>query len=252
VILEGEEMLLYSKINDLPEPETFGVNNLLNLLKTKPFPIGGPGVDSWGKFRAMPEDPMPIWSQSWRFVRTIFWDKESDKVHLDLVTPSGIKVDGLARWVYNEGLPFWDVVCFKWDHFWNPVKGLPQPSPGSPPRRCSSALGATLVQWLSDLRRKMSNANQESEKSKDAVGEESITITYRKMRLMVFAYFITTVFGIAFSLLPVIAIMVLSSMHKLQSILGFIALFTGLFTVGLTLLTPWGQSRIEIFAATAA
>jgi len=45
---------------------------------------------------------------------------------------------------------------------------------------------------------------------------------------------------------------VLSGIHKQRMILGFIALFTGLFTMGLMILTPSGTSRTEIFTASAA
>jgi hypothetical protein len=240
-------MLLYTRINDLPEPQAFGVNNLLNLLKEKPYPIGGPGVDSWGKFKAMPEEPMPIWPRFRRLVRTIFWEKDRDKLDLGLVVPrKNIEVDGLTRWVYTEGVPFWDIVCFEWNKFWQPTQGLPSPSPDSPQRRRSSASGATFVQWL---RQTVSNGSQEPKKSEIAEDGQLKIVKYRVKRLVAFTAFITTVVA---SLLPIVAIVVLSKLHKQPMILGFIALFTGLFTMGLMVLTPSGTSRTEIFTASAA
>jgi hypothetical protein len=61
--------------------------------------------------------------------------------------------------------------------------------------------------------------------------------------------FVTTIVA---SLLPIVAIVVLSKLHKQSMILGFIALFTSLFTIGLTFLAPSGTSRTEIFTASAA
>jgi hypothetical protein len=52
--------------------------------------------------------------------------------------------------------------------------------------------------------------------------------------------------------LPTVAIAILSKMHSMPEILGFIGLFTTLFAVGLMLLTDAGTSRVEIFTATAA
>jgi hypothetical protein len=53
------------------------------------------------------------------------------------------------------------------------------------------------------------------------------------------------------SLLPIVAIVVLSKMHTQRVILGFIALFTRLFTMGLMILMLWGTSMTEIFTASA-
>jgi hypothetical protein len=247
---EGEAMLLYTKINDLPEPETFSVNNLLKLLKLKRRPINGPGEDSWGKLKAHDEKATPLGSQFWRLVRAIFWEKECDKVHLDLVVPRKNKeMDGFTRWVYSEGVPFWERLCVEWNDFWKRPGRLPPPSPDLSSRRSSNASIATFVQWLSDIRRKWSNASQESEKSEDVVEEKTKIVTYPIKRLIAFTTFVTTV---VYSLQPIVASVVRSKMHEQPMILGFIALFTGLFTMGLMILTPSGTSRTEIFTASAA
>jgi hypothetical protein len=41
-------------------------------------------------------------------------------------------------------------------------------------------------------------------------------------------------------------------MHTTAELLGFIALFTAIFAIGLMVLTDSGTSRTEIFTATAA
>jgi hypothetical protein len=223
-------MLLYTKINDLPEPETFSVNNLLKWLKLANYPVSGPGENSWGDVNTLDGDPPPLWQQFRRLVRTIFYEREADKVHLDLIMPRKNKeVDGLTKWVYSQGVPFWEGVCVKWIHFWEPTERLPQ--------------------WLSDLGRRVSDASQDSNKSEGTMEEKSNIVTYRVKRLVAFTTFVTTIVA---SLLPILAIVVLSGIHKQRMILGFIALFTGLFTMGLMILTPSGTSRTEIFTASAA
>jgi hypothetical protein len=241
MVLKGKAMMIYSKMNDLPEPETYITNHLLRWLRCNDYPIDGPGMNSWGELLTLQREPPPLLSRFWRLVRTMFWEKESDKVHLDLVSPRKIITDRLSRWVYNEGLPFWDLVCVNWDNYRNPRGVLPSPNSVSQRKRRS------ITKWLSDLRRKVSATSQVSE----ARDQEGI-ISYRVKRLIAFAHLVTTFVGIVASLLPIVAIIVLSKLQKKQLVLGFIALFTGLFTLGLMAFTPWGKSRIEIFTATAA
>jgi hypothetical protein len=257
---QGEAMLLYTKINELPEPETFCVNNLLKWLRTKDYPIDGPGKDSWGELLTLQPKLPSIWSSFFRLVRTIFWTKDSDKLRLDLVVPYKNKnVDGFTRWIETEGVPFWDRVCVAWKTPREPAERsemsatLPPPSPDRGPRRPSSASGTTIAQWLSDIRRKVSISSLTSEKPAPEDGSpvdgKFKIVTYRYRTLLAFTTFATTVFA---SLLPIVAIVVLSKVHRQPMILGFIALFTGLFTMGLMILTPPGTSRTEIFTASSA
>jgi hypothetical protein len=253
--LKGEAMLLYTKINNLPKPETFGVKSLVKWLKLNRYPIDGPGENSWGKLKTLDEDPPSLWSQFWKLVRTIFRENESDKLDLDLVVPRrNEQVDGLTRWVESEGVPFWERACVVWNKFWKPKKlaaTLPPATSDTSSRRSSNASSSTFSRWLSDLRRKMSNASQVSENfEENDTGDGRVKIvTYHYKTLIAFTTFVTTVFA---SLLPVVAIVVLSKLHKQPMILGFIALFTGLFTMGLMILTPPGTKRTEIFTASAA
>jgi len=53
-------------------------------------------------------------------------------------------------------------------------------------------------------------------------------------------------------LFPIIGIVVLSKIHTQAKILGFIALFTAVFAIGLMILTDSKTSRTDIFTATAA
>jgi hypothetical protein len=68
--------------------------------------------------------------------------------------------------------------------------------------------------------------------------------------MLKFTSFVTT---IAACLLPIVAIAVLATINNDQAkTIGFIALFTGVFAIGLMVLTPSATSRTEIFTATAA
>jgi hypothetical protein len=235
--------LLYTKINDLPKPEKFRVKNLLDWLQAgeAKFPIEGRGSNSWGELTKLPPKGS-ILSQFFRLVRTMFWSKEEDDIQLDLVVPLTNKsADGLTKWIESEGVPFWERVCAalqKKNHI------LPTMAPPSSQRNSNT----TFAKFI--FGRKMSHESQVSEKPGECPGEEKIQIvTYRYRTLLAFTTFITTIFA---SLLPIVAIVVLSKFHKQSMILGFIALFTGLFTMGLMMLTPPGTKRTEIFTASAA
>jgi hypothetical protein len=252
---KGEAMLLYAKTNDLPEPETFGVNNLLKWLRLKGHPIAGPGKDSWGELLRLDKRPPSLWSQFLRLVRTIFWERESDKVHLGLVVPrKHIEVDRIARWASSEGIPFWERFRGEWASYWKPEPTLPQPSPSTAARHSSSSSASTLLQWISHHGRKLRHRSQDLGWLKEEMEEGPKVFTYRIKRLVAFAHLLITFVGISASLLPIIAIIALSKVSQ-DKILGFIALFTGLFTFGLLVLTLLGTSRtsmLDIFTASAA
>lgn len=238
-------MLLYTNINDLPAPEKFEVKNLLKWLRTERA-IDGGGANSWGLVNQVQSDQPSISSQFFRLIRTMFWSKEEDEIDLDLVIPLKNKsADGLTKWIESEGVPFWERIREALKNrraFFTCT--LPRPSGSSSPNRGSIASNTTLSRFFSGLLGKMSNDSQDSEKT----GKVKI-VTYRFRTLLAITTFITTVFA---SLLPIVAIVVLSKLHTQPIILGFIALFTGLFTMGLMMLTPPGTKRTEIFTASAA
>jgi hypothetical protein len=239
---EGEAMLLYTRINALPEPETFGVDSLLKWLQDEKFPISGPGKDSWGRLYTVDEDQVQLWKRFGRLIKTIFWEKKKDKTHLhqlDLIVPRKEKeVDRLTSWVFSEGVPFWEAACVKWNGFWKNNEN-----------EDTNTTEACLPRWLTDLRRKVSNISQNFEKPKHTQEERTQIVTYHASKLIGFTTFVATVVA---SLLPIVAIVVLSKVHKQRMILGLIALFTGLFTMGLMVFTPSGTSRTDIFTASAA
>jgi hypothetical protein len=241
--------LLYTKINDLPEPETFRVKSLLDWLQAAKFPIEGKGSNSWGTLTTLAKNGS-ILSQFFRLVRTMFWSMEEDNVHLDLVVPLTNKsADGLTKWIQSEGLPFWERVCAALQNKREDI--LPCTRSSTSSTRNSNASDSIFVpKFILELRKKWSNESQVSEKPGECPKEDKIPIvTYRYRTLLAFTTFVTTIFA---SLLPIVAIVVLSKLHKQSMVLGFIALFTGLFTMGLMMLTPSGTKRTEIFTASAA
>lgn len=244
----SEALLLYTKINDLPKPEKFRVKNLLKWLQAKDteFPIQGRGANSWGELTKESPTKGSVLSHFFRLVRTIFWSKEEDEIQLDLVVPLTNKTaDGLTKWIESEGVPFWARVCdaLKKKKYILPCTREPPPS-----KRSSISSDTSFARFF--FRRKMFDEKTVSENSEDYTRDAKIKIvTYKYRTLLAFTTFVTTVFA---SLLPIVAIVVLSKIHKQSMVLGFIALFTGLFTMGLMMLTPPGTKRTEIFTASAA
>jgi VIT1/CCC1 family predicted Fe2+/Mn2+ transporter len=190
----------------------------------------------------------------------MFWSKEADDIHLDLVVPFTNKnADGITKWIESEGIPFWERVCAtlqeKRERLCVALQKkreqiLPRARASTPSNRNSHSFATLCTNFFLKLRQKISNESQVSEKPEECPGNEKYQIvTYRYRTLLAFTTFVTTIFA---SLLPIVAIVVLSKLHKQSMILGFIALFTGLFTMGLMMLTPSGTKRTEIFTASAA
>jgi hypothetical protein len=186
---------------------------------------------------------------SLRLLRSIFWAEKSEKSHLDLVVPRKSKdVDGLTRWVASEFVPFWHRLCKAFKRTENPVRdeeGLPS---AVIEKRPSNTSTFSQRMWEA-LRRKKSPEVTQVEISEDARKAQPTLITYSMSRMLRFTSFVATVVA---CLLPTVAIAVLSTMHTTAELLGFIALFTAIFAIGLMVLTDSGTSRTEIFTATAA
>jgi hypothetical protein len=250
---QGEALLLYTKINELPKPDTFHVRNILKWLLIN-RPIEGGGANSWGPlFRCYAEQPS-ILSQFSRLIWTLFWRKEESDIDLDLVVPLKTKsIDGLTKWVESEGVPFWESVVAtlrrRKQVFRRPV--LPHATASPLSKRNSTAVGTGFTKILSGFLRKPSNDGQASEKTEGSLRVEKIQIvTYRYKTLLAITTFVTTLSASLF--LPVVAILVVSRLDSQSMILGFIALFTGLFTILNMIVTPAGTKRTEIFNASAA
>jgi len=176
-------------------------------------------------------------------------------------------VDGLTRWVAEQGAPFWQKLCETvqetkfwsfWQSFWDRTRGDKQQRE----RHClpigrkeykekpANSFVSRLKRATGILPRAKSEDRQDTNENDKGDAEiESTMVTYTMSRMLQFTSLVATLIA---CLLPIVAITVLSKMHTQPKILGFMALFTALFAMGLMWLTNPGTSRTEIFTATAA
>ncbi len=73
--------------------------------------------------------------------------------------------------------------------------------------------------------------------------------TYSNNNIRKFTSHVATIIA---CLLPIVAIGVLSTMHRTAEIIGFITLFVGIFAIGLMCVADADTKRTDIFTATAA
>lgn len=252
-------LLQYSKINELPAADEFIVNNLHTwLMNSKQGgQVRGSGKDSWGLLSDSDLRIIkPFKTHLIHFLRslTIFWaEKPPESDHLGLVVPRNLKeIDGFTHWVASEWVPFWHrlkgVIWKSKEHNAANEKDLPissTNSQGKKKRRHSSTSSIS-----SSLYRLLSRLKSPPEPDTRDTSEDCPTLpTYHMSRMRTFTSFVTTIVA---CLLPTAAIAVLATIHSQAKLIGFIALFTAIFAMGLMGLTNSGTSRTDIFTATAA
>ncbi|KAF8854021.1 hypothetical protein BDZ45DRAFT_747999 [Acephala macrosclerotiorum] len=259
VVLEkyNSALLQYSEINALPRADSLNVSSLRHWLtdpsQGKPQ-ISGPGATSWGELNQEPHPSLSFLSQ---FLHLFdFRSHNKDGMKLDLVVPRKYeKVDGLTLWVAHKWIPFWQNL----PHFprWSSKHRKPSLSqsntcPLHDIENTSSAEREKGVPGRKSLRRKISQMFQPSKPCEPENSDTAIMPTldtYSMSAMLRFTSFVATVVA---CLLPTVAISVLSTVHTTAKLLGYIALFTSIFAMGLMGLTDSGTSRTEIFTATAA
>ncbi|PMD50099.1 uncharacterized protein K444DRAFT_637527 [Hyaloscypha bicolor E] len=220
-------------------------------LKLGDFNVRGPGQKSWGDPAAPDPHKRTIGENFVHFLRSvsIFWVEQPKKNHPDLVVPYPRKeTDGLTRWVAHDWIPFWH--SFKDKFRRNGVLPTTSPASDDEKRRPSDTSSApTLSQRLSNVN--IFGWMSPRDRNGGRIPDERPTLEkYQISGMLKFTSFVTT---IAACLLPIVAIAVLATINNDQAkTIGFIALFTGVFAIGLMVLTPSATSRTEIFTATAA
>jgi hypothetical protein len=247
-VTTDEELLRYSQITALPEADSFNVNSLRTWLSKRDLEeqIQGPGSKSWEALDSeAPPQRKSLWSRTWGIIRSPFWTPAPEKSKFDLVVPrAGIKVDGLARWVANEFVPYYQYLKDR-------KENLKQPSVDEESgtdkvkekeRLASSAKGKRTFGVFPSFKPK-------SSVQKTADPEKPTITSYREGPMLRFTSFIATIVA---CLLPTVAIAVLAQLHTIGELLGIIAVFTAVFAGGLMMLVDSGTSRVEIFTATAA
>jgi hypothetical protein len=250
----NEALLQYSQVMSLPEADNFNVNSLRTWLEDSSWgnrQIQGPGSNSWGTLGFHErENPPSLIGQFLHVVRTIFWPGKPTKNNLDLVVPrAGRQPDRLAKWVANDFVPFWENVkkprpkSAKTDEeMANTKKGKTQPAQ---PKQCRTQ--PSLVSYIKQKRGQRKKKAPKEGHGKISKGQPTLN-EYSESNILLFTSFVSTVIA---CLLPIVAIAVLSKLHRQPELIGLIALFTFLFAIGLMFLTG-GTSRVEIFTATAA
>jgi hypothetical protein len=272
-------LLQYSQINSLPEADAINVGSLRNWLISPAFgnrKISGFGSSTWGDLKQ--ENKSNNITEQFRIlVKSVFWPAKPVESHHILVVPRKPKeVDGLTGWVAKEWVPFWQKA--RETKFWNGVlrirhllwmallwlghliwttllwirhlgqKQHPQqqlPYNEKPSRSFTSS----VREIFKPAKLHQDAANNVNQDSEEETTIEPTLNTYTMSRMLQFTSLIATLIA---CLLPIVAITVLSKMHTQPRILGFIALFTALFAMGLMWLTNPGTARTEIFTATAA
>lgn len=250
MLVTDEELLRYSQISALPEADSFNVNSLHKWLRLQVSAkrIEGPGAESWGSLEQnMSPKPESLRNRTWQLICSPFpfGKEEEEKPKFELIVPrAGIKVDGLARWVANECVPFWE---FLKGYHW-------KKKPCSVDEESGTDEVKKQAQRASPVKRKRAcglfSRSQATDSESETKGADTPTITsYKEGPILRFTSFIATIVA---CLLPTVAIAVLAQLHTLGKLLGIIAVFTAIFAGGLMMLVDSGTSRVEIFTATAA
>jgi hypothetical protein len=229
--LTDAALIQFSQINALPQPDSFNIDSLRGWiigLGMGGAKIKGSGRCSWGNVeKAQQKADRSLGWHLLRLIKSPFWAATPEEICPDLVTPhQPEKIDGFTRWVANNWVPFWEFIG-EWIH-------------RKIPKRIQGDIEAALE--AARIKKSKEETNQQNELGPTLV-------TYSMNAMLRFTSLVATLVA---CLLPIIAITVLSRLHTNAGVLGFIALFTALFALGLMGLTPPGTSRTEIFTATAA
>ncbi|KUJ13040.1 uncharacterized protein LY89DRAFT_199624 [Mollisia scopiformis] len=249
----NEALLQYAKLNQLPAADEFNVNGLRTWMGEHglgDYTVQGPGHESWGDPSAADPLKKKFWAHLVQLLRsiTIFWAERPEeklmKLHPELIVPRQKKeIDGFTQWIANDWIPFWHSLKSKF--------AAPQVLPTEKDRSYSPSTSTTttLVQRMSAKIRLWFPSEDSSLEPKDASESKPTLQVYQMSRMRRFTTFFSTVVA---CLLPTVAIAVLSTIHSQAKLIGYIALFTAIFAMGLMGLTGSGTPRTEIFTATAA
>jgi hypothetical protein len=238
----------------LPEADSFNISSLHTCLTKLPADerVQGPGADTWGDLGQSPPEPKSLKLQFWHLICSPFWTAKEEKSKLNLIVPRiGTKTDGLARWVANDFVPFWQ--CLE-DYIrkhrqsardvekGTNVRQKERQTPSTRKKRTCGVLPRSKPRL--PVRSRKPKAKEASE---DPI--ETTLNTFRASRMLRFTSAVATIIA---CLLPTVAIAVLAQLHTTAELLSIIAVFTAVFAAGLMLLVDSGTSRVEIFTATAA
>lgn len=259
----NDALLQYSQINALPEPDNLNVNSLRTWLINSNRDIVGRGAATWGHL-AHEDDTTTLGQQFGILLKSIFWPSKFVATEHKLVVPQKAKeVDGLTQWIAHEWVPFWDKVrktkfwkSPPWNRPWRHQKQINSQLPGGTlyNEKSASSITSSVKRWnqMFHQSKRDEDLREDTDQSPELNAKVAPTTTmntYAMSRMLRFTSLVATLIA---CLLPIVGITVLSKIHTQPKILGFMALFTALFAIGLMWVTPPGTSRTEIFTATAA
>lgn len=203
-------------------------------------PINGPGAECWGKYQQPNGAKQSLARQFLNVLCTLFWTQKPEKNNLDLIVPrKGQEVDSLARWVADEFIPFWHNLRNSRRDTNRQKENGSSGDIRRPP---------ILPQTEPTPQVNMQEVTPEEKHQRANTVQPTLTC-YSEDRILRFTSSVATVIA---CLLPTLAITVLTLLSTTAELLGLIAVFTGVFAIGLLFLTDGTRSRVEIFTATAA
>lgn len=214
--------------------------------------IRGKGEKIWGDYckEDPDEGPQSLWREFWTVIWRFVWlQPREDDLDLVVTRPQN-KIYGLTRWAVWYLIPFIESVRKyrevkreKKDELREP-QDVEKSTKSNPNRR--HLLKRRLVKFGKQARL---NGAPKLNLARAQVKKRNTIETWSEKTVIRITSGISTVVA---CLLPVVAIAVLSQLHRLRDLLLCLAGFAVIFAIGLIFLTQGTTTRVEIFTATAA
>jgi hypothetical protein len=214
--------------------------NWLRREKYGGFQVRGVGVEeSWGDIYEKKDDKS-LWKQFGTLLWTFIWPQPPPGDDLDLVvTRPQTKIDGFTQWVVWYFIPFYEACRNR-----RKVNNRNELTPPDIENDAKSPSNRTDQPEPNDeLEIKPPEHWLEKVEKKETIE------SWSEKSVLRFTSGFSTVMA---CLLPVLAIVLLSRLHKMRDLLLCLAAFSLIFSVGLIFLTRGMGTRVEIFTATSA
>jgi hypothetical protein len=256
---KDDTLLQFSKVAALREADNCNIRTLKEYVKELQTSVGGvtsTGSRTWGELSEIPPLPKTLPELVWGLGTGFFVPPDDKRNEIDsvfqenLIVPHKVdKQDGLTQWVKFSFIPFYAHMrnyyfVPAWKFVVSPRQTLFPPKDQGPDEEKRSPSVTSTEAPLSPV---PSDTPSNSSNVSGSTIANDLT-TYPGEWIVGVTSVMTTVVA---CLLPVVAITVLARVHTMGLILGLIAVFTAIFSIGLVLLSS-SSSRVEIFTATAA
>jgi hypothetical protein len=251
-------LLQYSQINTLPEADPLNVKSLRTWIEDPQLGdmvISGPGSETWGELLPVSDSqPPPLTQEFFDVLRSAFQSKKPEKDDLDLVVPCRVeKLDGFTRWIATKVVPLWqhykDRKKSLWRILWMELGSRKETKEAGEEKYHPSAKSDKSAFTLPSMKQIILHPFQRNKPKENQAKSVPTIQTYSENNIRRFTSHVATIIA---CLLPIVAIGVLSTMHRTPEIIGFITLFVGIFAIGLMCVADADTKRTDIFTATAA